>query len=242
MGDIIQGIGSIIGGNAAASADRHAADVQQQMFEETKAGLQPYNTAGQAVLPSLNALAMSGPTGGGPDYVSMAAANLPGTMTQAELEQTPGYQFARSQGLKAVQSANAAKGLGVSGAALKGAAAFATGLADSTYQNQFTNQQNRFVDINSLNTGQQTQLQNEYTRLHDTAALGANAAATTATAGTQAAANQGNALINAGNAEAQGTKGLATGIGNTINQGIGFAMAPSGPTSFSGGGNFSNAA
>lgn len=58
--------------------------------------------------------------------------------SQAELEATPGYQFAKSQGLQATQNSAAARGLGVSGAALKGAATFATGLADNTYGAQFT--------------------------------------------------------------------------------------------------------
>lgn len=63
----------------------------------------------------------------------------PFNMTESELQKTPGYQFNLTQGLKAVQNSAAARGLGVSGAAQKGAANFATGLADSTYQNQFAN-------------------------------------------------------------------------------------------------------
>lgn len=55
------------------------------------------------------------------------------------LEKTPGYQFAKQQGLQATQNSFAAQGLGQSGAALKGAASFATGLADQTYQSQFDN-------------------------------------------------------------------------------------------------------
>ncbi|MBB3931233.1 hypothetical protein GGR25_002283 [Kaistia hirudinis] len=58
---------------------------------------------------------------------------------QAWLAATPGYQFTLNQGLKAVQNSAAARGLGSSGAALKGAANYATGLADNTYQNQFGN-------------------------------------------------------------------------------------------------------
>ena len=76
------------------------------------------------------------------DAVSQATPNQT-TFTgrgfsQAELEATPGYKFARDQGLQAVQNSAAARGLGVSGAALKGAASYATGLADQTYGAQFT--------------------------------------------------------------------------------------------------------
>jgi hypothetical protein len=72
--------------------------------------------------------------------------NAPAMMTQEQLEKTPGYQFTLAQGLKATQNAAAARGLGISGAALKGAADYATGLADKTYQNQFANSQTIWQD------------------------------------------------------------------------------------------------
>ena len=62
-----------------------------------------------------------------------------GANQQAALEKTPGYQFTRDQGLRAVQNAAAAKGRGVSGSALAGAADYATGLADTTFNTQFKN-------------------------------------------------------------------------------------------------------
>lgn len=67
-----------------------------------------------------------------------------GNFTQADLEATPGYQFTKQQGLKAVQNSAAARGLGVSGAALKGAATFATGLSDQTYNTRFQQQQDAY--------------------------------------------------------------------------------------------------
>lgn len=57
-------------------------------------------------------------------------------LTPEQLAQTPGYQFALEQGLRATANSATARGLGVSGAALKGASKFATGLADNTYMNQ----------------------------------------------------------------------------------------------------------
>jgi len=174
-------------------------------------------------------------------------ANLPSApqpMTQAQLEQTPGYQFNLSQGLKATQSAAAAKGLGVSGAALKGAATYATGLADSTYQNQFNNAQQIYSDLfqnaqqnfnNSLNANTQqytgfmnmgqadtNRLNQQYTNLLQGASLGQNAAAQVGNQGVQSAANSGNFLTQAGNAQAAGAVGganaLTSGLGNTFNQ------------------------
>lgn len=69
---------------------------------------------------------------------------VPGQMTEAQLEQMPGYQFTKNQGLQSVQNSAAARGLGVSGAALKGAANYATGLADQNQQQFFNQQQSLF--------------------------------------------------------------------------------------------------
>jgi hypothetical protein len=234
VGSAIAGVGSLAGGlfggasakSAAgqqAAADEQAAQLQQQRYLQTRSDLSPYNTAGQQVLPALNALAMSGPTGGGPDYVDLAYKNyLPPQMTQAQLEQTPGYQFQMSQGLKALQSANAAKGLGVSGAALKGAAQFATGLANSNYQQQFANAQQRFADVSGLSTLQQNQLQGQAARLQNVAALGESAAAQTGTTGASLAQSQGNALIAGGQANAAGTIGASNALTGGINNALGY--------------------
>ncbi len=76
-------------------------------------------------------------------YSVNAKSPLPSNPTFAptieNLEKTPGYQFTLDQGLKAVQNSYAAQGLGTSGAAMKGAADYAEGLASTTYQNQFKN-------------------------------------------------------------------------------------------------------
>jgi hypothetical protein len=212
-GAVAGAAGSLIGGSKAASADTQAAQLAQQRYTQTRSDLLPYNTAGQSVLPDLTSLAQSGPFGpGGTNYLAMADRNLPGTMTQQDLEKTPGYQFNLSQGLKATQSSAAARGLGVSGAAMKGAATFATGLADSTYQNQFANQQTRYSDILGLNTTQQGNLAAQFGRLQGVASLGENAGAQTGTIGANLAATGGNALIQGGLASAAGTVGAGSAI------------------------------
>lgn len=136
-----------------------------------------------------------------PDTNSMAAGSLiaPFQPTQAQLEATPGYQFNLSQGQKAVTNANAARGLGVSGAALKGAATFASGLADSTYQNQFNNYQ--------------TQQTNDFNRLAGLAQLGQGSAAGVGAIAQQTGASIGSNLIGAGNAQA----GADMATGNAVN-------------------------
>ena len=207
----------MIGSSKAAGAASDAANLQKMQYLMTRQDLSPFMAAGASALPGLSALANAGPTGGGRDYVDLAYTDyLPPRMTQAELEATPGYQFQLQQGLKQTQSAAAARGLGVSGASLKGAAEYVTGLADKNYQNQFANAQTRFKDVLDLSTGQQNQLTNQYNRLSGLAIIGANAAAGLGTQGTTAAANAGNALQTAGQAQAAGV----TGASNALNQGV----------------------
>lgn len=125
------------------------------------------------------------------------------TMDQATLEKTPGYQFNLSQGLKSAQNAAAARGLGVSGAALKAAGTYATGLADNTYQNQFNNAV--------------TNQTNQFNRLYSIANSGQSAAAGLGGIGQQTAANIGSNQIGAGNAQAAGAISSANSIGNAAN-------------------------
>jgi hypothetical protein len=212
---------SLFGSSQASKAAKSAADLQTQQQARTTASLQPYNTAGQSAVGSALSLAQS-PRGGGPDYITQAAGALPGQMSQSELEATPGYQFNLSQGLKATQSAAAARGLGVSGAALKGASTYATRLADSTYQNQFNNAQQRFSDILGLNTGQQGNITNQFNRLSGVAGLGENAAAGTGQMGTAAAATAGNLTNQGGLATVAGTTGAANALTGGVNSYLGY--------------------
>ena len=211
----------IMGAGKASSAAKDAANTQKQMYLQTRADLAPYNAIGQTASGNALSLAQGSPTGGGPDYVGMAGAMFPGGlgggspgggMSQAELEATPGYQFVLSQGQKAVQSAAAARGLGVSGASLKGAATYATGLADNTYQNQFKIAQDKFNDVINLNTAQQANLTNQFSRLSTLSTLGANAGAAVGTAGTNAASTAGS-YINAAGVDQSNALGNAS---NTI--------------------------
>ena len=187
------GIGAIASTSAAntqANAEKSAANTMQQQYQQTRADLLPYNTAGQAATTALQ---------------STPAFNF--SPTEAQLEATPGYQFTLNQGLKATQNSNAARGLGVSGAAEKGAASYATGLADTTYQNQFAN---------ALNT-----YQTNLAKQQNLASTGENAAAQTGNYGTQTAANIGSTAVGAANASAAGTIGAAnaasSGIGSISN-------------------------
>lgn len=214
---------SMLGSSQAAGSAKNAAQIQQNQYYTTRGDLLPYNAAGQDALSKAQALTDLGPTGGGPNYLDIAYNQyMPGQMTQAQLEATPGYQFTLDQGLKATQSAAAARGLGISGASLKGASDYATGLADKTYLDQFNVQQQRFQDVLNLNTGQQGNLQNQFNRLYQIGSLGESAAAQTGQAGTTAAANAGNYLNQAGLASAAGTTGVANAATGAVNSYLGY--------------------
>jgi hypothetical protein len=237
MGSIISGIGSLIGGQQASSYDKAASDTAKQAYSYARSDLSPYNTAGQTAMTNALSVANSGQTGGGPDYVSQAAANQPGSVvTDQTVQNMPGYNFWLDQGLKSTQSANAAKGLGVSGAALKGAGTYATGLANSYYQSAYNDAQTNFQDSLNLNTAQQGNLTNQYNRYYQLANLGESAAASTAQAGTSAASTSATAQESAGNALSSGTKGLATGLGNALNDYLGYSKSTGGYASGGGGG------
>src|SRR6185437_10895506 len=138
---------SLMGANAQANAATQAAQMQKDQYNQTRSDLLPYNQAGQAATNKLTA--------------ELPSLTAPINMDEATLRNTPGYQFNLDQGLKSVQNGAAARGLSSSGAALKGGATYATGLADSTYQNQFNNAV--------------TNQNNAYNRLMGVAGLGENA-------------------------------------------------------------------
>jgi hypothetical protein len=230
MGSIISGIGSMIGGNEAARKAEAASSNLSQRYSDISGYTMPYIQAGQNVLQPLTALATGSPTGGGPNYVSMAQSAMPGMMTQAQLEQTPGYQFNLSQNMKALQSSAAARGLGVSGASIKAGQTYASGLAGTTYQAQFNNAQSRFADYGTLNSAQQANLTSQAARLQSVANMGAQTGAQLGGIGANLAGTQANALTAAGNDLAGGTKGLAQGIGGSVQDILGTPTTVGGPS------------
>jgi hypothetical protein len=104
---------------------------------------------------------------------------------------------------------------------MKGAITYATGLADSNYQNQFNNAQTRFSDVLGLNTGQQGNLTNQFNRLNSIATLGENAGAQTGATGASLANTSASAIEQAG---AYGAAGI-TGAGNAAQSAIGNGLS-----------------
>jgi len=181
--------------NAQTNAANQAAATSLGMYNQTRSDLSRYRDVGQFASNRM--------------VERLDELTTPITMTEDQVKQTPGYQFNLTQGLKATQNSAAARGLGSSGAALKGAATFATGLADSTYQNQFNNAV--------------TNQTNAYNKLKGLVDLGENAAAQTGTAGTSAANTAAGAQIGAGNAQAAAANATGGAISSAANSIGGYA-------------------
>lgn len=194
--------GAVISSGAQKSAANEATDTQLGMFDKTQQNLAPFISTGGAAYKDLSNLEGIGTA----NPLTSPLLRAP-TMTESQLESTPGYQFNLTQGLKSVQNSAAARGLGSSGAALKGADAYATGLADSTYQNQYSNAV--------------TNQTNQYNRLQGVGSIGENAAAGLGNNAQATGANIGSNIIGAANATGAAVTGAATSIGNAALSGYG---------------------
>jgi hypothetical protein len=193
--------------NTQLSLGRESNKLLQEQYDTTRKDLEPYRIAGAKNLEELQQ--------------RLPFLTSPIEMTQENLEKTPGYQFTKTQGLKATQNSVAARGLGVSGAALKGAAAFTTGLANQTYKDQFA-----LENINRTNA---------FERLMALVTTGGNAAAQTSKIGADIAAKQagvnttvggqvGANMVGAGNAQAGAWTATGNAFGKAAGDLSGFAM------------------
>ena len=225
--------GSLISSSAASSAagKQNAASyaalkAQQEQQAEGQDLANPYIGIGTAALGD-NYAAATNLSGQAQPYLDTLQAATPGNMTEADLESTPGYKFTLQQGLAATQNAAAARGLGVSGAALKGAASYATGLSDQTYNTRFNQQQTQYGDA-SNNLGQFLGAQNQqYNQKNALAGLGANMV--TNTNNQNQAYSTGNSANVIGNGNSQGAaqigqaNALTSGLNGVSNAATGYS-------------------
>ena len=164
---------SLLASGAQKSAANQANATQRYFYGQNKDILNPYIQGGDQSYATLNAL-------------------LNPSTAQNTLDRLPGYQFTLGQGLKSVQNSAAARGLGVSGAALKGAASYATGLANNTYGSYVNN-------------------------LLGSATIGENAASALAGVGSNTGNQISSNQIGAGNAQAAAYNSAGGAIGNAGN-------------------------
>lgn len=144
-------------------------------------------------------------------YLQNLLTGLGNGNAQAALENMPGYQFERNQGLMATQNGFAAKGLGSSGAAIQGAGQYAQGLASGDLNNYF-NQLLSGTQVGANAASLQSQNNANLTTAAGNALMGSStnaaslgmAGASATAAGQSAAASAlGNGLSNAGSSVSQ---------------------------------------
>ena len=131
MSFITDAIGGLFGtkqqADAANLAGRQQAESQAQGYSQLQQNLAPYSQFGATAMPNLMNLLGLGGTGGGFQYNPESYAN------------TPAYQFILGQGLKNTNNQLSSQGLLGSGAQSKALADYTTGLANTTYNDQFRN-------------------------------------------------------------------------------------------------------
>jgi hypothetical protein len=191
-----------IGANAsenAASQQANSADKALAFQESTQATNQanyaPYLAAGSTSVNKLMTDLNNGTFGPGSNPTFTAP-------TADQARSTPGYQFTLSQGERGVNASAAAAGGALSGGAVKSSEQYASGLADSTYNDVY----NRSLSTYQAQLANQAQ---EYSQLYQPAALGENAAAQSGNTAQQVAGNVGSLMTQVGNAQAAGTIGVA---------------------------------
>jgi hypothetical protein len=243
--------GAVISGNASksaadtqAQAAEDAAHLQNDQWNQTQANLKPYMQLGSSsISPLLQAMGynVTQNSDGTYSYNGTNSSNpLQQTFsapTEAQAQSTPGYQFTLNQGLKSVQNSAAARGLGTSGAALKGATTYATGLADSTYNDVY----NRALQTFNTNYSSAA---NNVNRLTGIVNSGQNAAATNGSLGASTAASIGNTLMSGANATASGTVGSANALSGALssagNAGLTYGLLNNNASGGSGGSGIAN--
>lgn len=185
-------VGTSMAGSSAADAQESAANsanqTQLQMFNTSQQDLQPYMQLGTSEMPAYqSALAKLN---------GIAPFSQTFSFDGNNLASNPGFQFASTQGLKSVQNQMAARGLGYSGAQIKGAENYETGLANQYYGDYFNQA------LNSYNAAL-----NAYQTNYNVASGQASALSGAVQLGGNAAAGAGNNAINTGNSIASNTIG-----------------------------------
>ncbi len=232
-------VGGVMQANAASNAAGQESDaakaamgIQQGAFNTVDQAMSPYMQEGQTALGNaqnlltnngyLNGTTAFNPGAAGLPYASSTGAfNFNGN----DLANTPGYKFILQQGQNAVNNAQAASGLGVSGAQQKALAGYTTGLADSTYNQQFANQLQAYQQsygnaLNAFDTNYNVAA-GQFGRYQGLAQLGQQAGNTLAGAATGVANAQGQAAQGIGQAQAAGTMGVANALGGAFQNAAG---------------------
>lgn len=192
MGGLAIGIGSIASGvmgymgaseasDKQAEAAANALAAQQAMFAQAQKNYAPWIDVGGKANYQLGNL--------------YGIGNGPQTQDYSQFYNSPDYAFAQQQGNLALERANNAKGLNLSGGALKDAMSYNQGLASQQFGNYFN-------------------------RLYQLSSLGSNAAANAGSNAAGFSSQIGNSMQAIGQAQASGAVGGANAISGAVNGGI----------------------
>jgi hypothetical protein len=187
--------------DAQVQASQQANNTQERIFQQQAALQEPFRQAGitgQNRLMQL--LGLSG------DQNSADYGKYARDFGMSDFQADPGYDFRFKEGLKALNNSMAAKGLGISGANIKGAQQYGQGLASQEYQNAFNRYQvNRSNQINPLQA---------------LAGQAQSSANTLTNAAGQMGQNISENQLQAGNARASGYIGSSNALTNALTGGV----------------------
>jgi hypothetical protein len=213
---------SVLTGNAMADAQIRAAQIQADSAEKARAFLEsqynqsrtdftPWRSAGEEALGydrDVQGQLVERASGGlrtfEADNPQFKSDPFKFDTTGANAD--PSYNFRLSEGLKALQSSAAAKGMLRSGNTMQAITDYGQGAASQEYNNAFSRYQtNKTNDFNIFNTQRGSKLN----ALQSLAGVGQSAVTQMSNAGQNYATNAGNAMMTGANATANGMTGAA---------------------------------
>jgi len=200
----------------SAAAQREAADksiaAQREMFDIGRADLAPYRQGGTTAQNQLMTL-----LGIGGDQNAQGYGKYARDFGMSDFTTDPGYQFRLEQGMRALNASAAAKGMGMSGANIKGATEYGQNLGSQEYQNAFNryqaNRTAQLAPLQSLYAGGQAAAAGSAAQA---GALGSNLGQTYTGLGQGLA----QAEVAGGNAQASGYLNQTNAVTNALNQGM----------------------
>jgi hypothetical protein len=197
---------ALIGSSAArsaagtqAQAQQRALDLQALQYQQQRADLQPFVSAGTGAQNRLlDLMGLSKNTG------AEGFGKYTKDFSMSDFEADPGYSFRLSEGQKGLDRQAAARGGLISGGALKAATRFGQDMGSQEYMNAYnryqTNRANQLAPLGSLVTSGQ--------------AAATNQAGAAGNYGIQA----GQGMTNIGAANAAGTMASSNALGNALGQ------------------------
>lgn len=200
----------------SAAAQREAADksiaAQREMFDIGRADLAPYREGGTTAQNQLMTLLGIGGDQAAPGYGRYAR-----DFGMEDFTADPGSAFRLKTGLESLERSGAARGMGLSGAALKGITRYGQDYASNEYQNAFNRYQTeraaKLDPLFKLYSGGQASAAGSAAQAQ---ALGQNLGSTYTNLGQGIA----QADVAAGNAQASGYLNSANAVTNALNQGM----------------------